>query len=118
MKRKTKDTLKILSGILFLGITSNTLLAFPRDGYSSDGARERRGHGGFMLGVCVGQTLAQQGIGIDQIDENSLQTAVETCKEKRGVTPAQPSPAPSEPPAADPSPSPAPMGSPTVPASQ
>jgi hypothetical protein len=98
MKRKTKDALTILIGIGVLGVASNSLLAFPTDAHfrpRSEGHLERDGrreHGGFLLGVCVGETLAGQGASYEQAGEAAVQSVTEGCRANRGN---EPSPSPS-----------------------
>jgi hypothetical protein len=89
--------------------------AYPNDSYSRDEGRHEEWqvrrhemHGQFLLGVCVGQTLAQQGLTLPEpqpgqqpqpLDPNTqaaLKSAIQTCRAQRTSATGTPAPLPSQ----------------------
>jgi hypothetical protein len=86
--------------------------------------RERGGRQNFVMGMCVGQTLAQRGVmlpmpepgkppQLDESQKDALHGAIETCRASMSGR-ASPTPAPTSVPSAVPSAVPAPVPSAAV----
>lgn len=88
--------------------------------------RERPGREAFMMGVCVGQTLAQQGItlpmpeagkppALDPSQREAIHDAAESCRASMSGRPMQtPTPEPTPAPTASPTTSPTEVPTPAV----
>lgn len=96
--------------LILASVAGMTIASSFADDYTVGGRdrahRERRG--GFEMGVCVGQTLASQGITLPPpvegerylsgTDQQTIQSAVESCREEFQATASPtPTPAPSAP---------------------
>ena len=128
MKNKFKKSLIGLSVAATFFAASYTAFAF--EDRSGEWQRHHyESHRQFTLGICVGQTLAQQGVvfpppqpdqppTLDSTTLTALQSAEQTCRAEMDGTASAPSPVPSASPTPVPSgtgsvPSPAPSPSPT-----
>ena len=115
----TKKTLSITVATLLFGAATG--FAYDREGQRDE---QRRDHEELRLGICVGQTLSQQGITIPALEPgqtlssldsttlDALEAAITTCK--ADMTGA-PQPTSSTPPALTPTPTPSPLPSPSNP---
>jgi hypothetical protein len=115
MKKKTKN---LAMGFMVLASAGITGVAVAQDYYRVDGGlrdwqrRHADSHSGFILGTCVGQALAQQGVALpvpergqaptqlDATTKADVQAAIQSCIAEMEGNGASPSPSPSPDPSA------------------
>ena len=130
MRKQISKTTFSLSTIAILITAGYSLHGFAseRGGGNNERRRDREERGGgfneLKLGICVGQTLSQQGIilalepgqslsSLDSTTLDAIEAAVTTCREPTNPTPT-PSPTPIvTPPTASPTPAPTTTADPT-----
>jgi hypothetical protein len=105
-----KDTVMgaVLTGLAAMSLSGTVFAQEPNRSHRgwSYHHREKGGRESFVMGVCVGQTLAQRGVtlpmpepgrppALDSSQEEAMQSAVETCRASMsGRSMQSPTPAP------------------------